>query len=143
MGLGGGGGGILGVSNPFTGTSQSLEFMGGGTWAGWSGSVTATNGTNGTLFNFRAPGKGLKVTASFSVDASLMSSNKVAGIIVKIDGTIVYDQKIFWSSSTAQPDFDIFYFVIPGKSLINIENYTTDDDNVPMALTLVCEQIGG
>jgi len=134
--------GILGVGNPAPGAGTTINYMGGKNWAGWSGLVTATNGTNGTLFNFRAPDIPLTVTASFSIDASLMSSNKIAGIIVSMDGITVYDQKIFWSSSTAQPDFDVFYFVIPGGSLINIQNYTTDDDAIPMALTLVCEQIG-
>jgi len=131
---------IVGVGNPAPGAGTTLNYMGGKTWAGWSGLVNAINGAKGTLFNFRSPDIPLTVTASFCIDAGALASNKILGIIVKMDGIIIYNQRIY--EGEQQPDFDVFYFVIPGGSLINIQCETSNLSNIPMALTLVCEQIG-
>lgn len=130
---------IVGAGNPAPGSGTTINYMGGRIWAGWSGLVNAINGANGTLFNFRSPDIPLTVTASFCINASALSANKVVGVIVKMDGIVIYEQIIF--EGEQQPDFDVFYFVIPGGSLINIECKTSNASNLPMALTLVCKQI--
>jgi len=69
MGLdGGGGGGFAGVTNPFTGAAQALEYMGVGYWAGWSGEQTLTVNTEITMFEFLSPLKNLKAQFGFAMN---------------------------------------------------------------------------
>jgi len=141
-----GGPGAGGAGNPigsFTGAAKALEFMGNGVWAGWSGRVNATTGSDASLFNFTSPGVGLKVIASFFFDENDLSANAKLGLTIKLNGIIIYNMRVKKSgdSGFTNLDSDQIGFVIPAFSVVLITTQTDDSDDIPTGVNLVCEEI--
>ena len=133
MGAGGGGGGtILGASNPFTGAGAALEYMGRGYWGGWSGIVVATNGADGALFSFTSPTQALDVTMCVTVNKDDISGNQAIGWRLSLDNIEVAR----FNTGTIDPnvvpslDVDPVYFIIPSRSIVLIEATCTDTDDI-------------
>jgi len=77
MGLnGGGGGGILGVGNSFTGPAQALEMAGDHCYA-YSGPFEASTSLQ-TLFNFTSPGSGY-IVATLTMTAPIQMATGEIG----------------------------------------------------------------
>lgn len=133
----------LGASNPFTGVGSALEYMGRGYWGGWSGIVTATNATDGTLFSFLSPSNALDVTMCIIVNKDDISGNQNIGWRLSLDGIEVAR----FNTGTIDPnvvpalDVDPVYFIIPSRSLVIIEATTTDTDSIGFSGLIRAQEI--
>ena len=132
----------IGSTNPFTGGQTSIDYMGSGVWAGWSGSVSATQGSDGTLYNFKSPGVALKVLGSFSL-MKIFNANAFLGLKIKLNGITMYNMRVKKSSDSGftNLDSDSIRFIIPAFTEVLITTFTDDTDNIPTLLNLVCDQI--
>lgn len=134
--------GILGVGNPAPGAGQTLNYLGGRTWAGWSGVVTATDGTNGILFSFRTPNQALITKLSVGVNHSGIDAGASFGFIISMDGIVIFKLNVARSSNFGSLDIDPVDLVFPAQSLISIESITNDASAIEFTACLTCEQIG-
>ena len=143
LGGGPGGGGPTGSTNPFTGGQTSLDYMGNGVWAGWSGAVSATSGSDGTLYEFTSPSVGLRVIGSFSFDENNLNANAFLGLKIKLNTITIYNMRVKKSADAGftNLDSDAISFVIPAFTEVLITSITDDGDNIATQLNLVCDQI--
>jgi len=123
--------------------SKDLTYVGGKTWAGWSGNGIATSGTDATLYDFISPNRGLKAIASFSFDENNLSANKLLGLKIKLNGITMYHMRVKKSSDAGftNLDSDDIGFVIPPLTTVLITTTTDDTDNIATYLNLVCEEV--
>lgn len=123
--------------------SKDLTYIGGKTWAGWSGSVNATSGADGTLYNFKSPNRGLKAIASFSFDENNLNANAFLGLKILLNGITMYNMRVKKSgdSGFTNLDSDSIRFCIPPLTTVLITTFTDDGDNIGTALNLVCEEV--
>ena len=127
-----GGGNTVSSGNP-SGVSQSLAYMGKNKYAGWSGEVIATAGTNGTLFNFTSPSN-----TALETTMSLMINKTGLGFLIKIDGQVVGNYLSERGSTFGFMDIDPVVFFIPAQAKIEIEAVTGDSSNITFTACLVC-----
>jgi len=138
-----GGGPPGGVSNSFTGTASTIEAMGNGIWAGWSGLKEPNNSTV-EAFNFLSPNTGLIIETGWFVNFDGISSGKFLQIVVSLNGTTVIDQKGEMVGTADWPGtfpFVIPDFVIPSQTEVIIQVATDEGVAVPMYITLVGKEI--
>ncbi len=141
--VGGGGAGNTAGGNP-AGISKSLAYMGGDTWAGWSGLVLINNSTV-EMFNFVTPSSPLIVNFQYYMDHSAGSpgSNEYVGWILTIDGSTIIRNILKATTLQHYNDFDPNTFVLPANSTCKIESYTNQDENIYTSAVMTCKQIGG
>jgi len=127
----------------FLGGQLALTYIGGKTWAGWSGNGVATNGTDATLYDFQSLNVGLKAIGSFSFNESNLSANKKIGLIIKLNGIDIYRMIVTKSSDAGftNLDSDQIGFVIPPLTTVLITTTTDDTDNIATYLNLVCTEV--
>ena len=89
--IGPSGGGPVGSSNSFTGAAQTLEYLGNGYWGGWSGVVEATNGSDGTFFEFQSPSVVLRAKFVFIVNKTGLASTEEMGFSISFNDALVAD----------------------------------------------------
>jgi hypothetical protein len=128
----------------FTGRSKSIKYVGGKTWAGWS-SANATNGSDGSLYDFQSPEIALKTIASFSFNENNLNANAQLGLVIKLNGVTVYNMNVKKSSDAGftNLDSDNISFAIPPLTAVTIFSSTDDGDNIPTYVSLVCEEVNG
>ena len=133
-----GGGNTVSSGNP-SGVSQSLAYMGKNKYAGWSGEVIATAGTNGTLFNFTSPSNtALETTMSLMINKTGLGGDESVGFLIKIDGQVVGNYLSERGSTFGFMDIDPVIFFIPAQAKIQIEAVTGDSSNITFTACLVC-----
>ena len=133
-----GGGNTVSSGNP-SGVSQSLAYMGKNKYAGWSGEVIATAGTNGTLFNFTSPSNtALETTMSLMINKTGLGGDESVGFLIKIDGQVVGNYLSERGSTFGFMDIDPVVFFIPAQAKIEIEAVTGDSSNITFTACLVC-----
>ena len=133
-----GGGNTVSSGNP-SGVSQSLAYMGKNKYAGWSGEVIATAGTNGTLFNFTSPSNtALETTMSLMINKTGFGGDESVGFLIKIDGQVVGNYLSERGSTFGFMDIDPVVFFIPTQAKIEIEAVTGDSSNITFTACLVC-----
>jgi len=144
MALDGGGGGPVGVTNPFTGSASTLEFIGNGTWAGWSGQQTTTNGSPTTVFDFMSPSQSLKSIINWAIDRTDLNygSGTFISLEIKFNGTTVFMSKALgqWSDG-GYTNITEFNLVIPTRTEVEIIIGTTDGDAIPMTVNVTAQEI--
>jgi len=141
----GGGPGAGGAGNPagFTGTASTIEAMGGGVWAGWSGKQQPSNETV-EAFNFLSPNTGLIVDLGWMVDFIDLTANRAVALEVKISNSVVM---YVAGQLTAAGDFPVTFpfvippIVIPAQSQVIISVATTEDTAVDQYVTIVGREI--
>ena len=132
------GGNTVSSGNP-SGVSQSLAYMGKNKYAGWSGEVIATAGTNGTLFNFTSPSNtALETTMSLMINKTGLGGDESVGFLIKIDGQVVGNYLSERGSTFGFMDIDPVVFFIPAQAKIEIEAVTGDSSNITFTACLVC-----
>ena len=133
-----GGGNTVSSGNP-SGVSQSLAYMGKNKYAGWSGEVIATAGTNGTLCNFTSPSNtALETTMSLMINKTGLGGDESVGFLIKIDGQVVGNYLSERGSTFGFMDIDPVVFFIPAQAKIEIEAVTGDSSNITFTACLVC-----
>jgi len=133
-----GGGNTVSSGNP-SGVSQSLAYMGKNKYAGWSGEVIATAGTNGTLFDFTSPSNTTLETAmSLMINKTGLGGDESVGFLIKIDGQVVGNYLSERGSTFGFMDIDPVVFFIPAQAKIEIEAVTGDSSNITFTACLVC-----
>jgi len=136
---------IVGVGNPAPGAGQSLQYMGGRAWAGWSGEVTVANST-ADLFNFRSPDKPLKAIMQMSANLRELSANNQPNFIkVSMDGIIILHIGFITTSVVPESEYIMFKdyrFVIPSGSLMQINCFSDDAGGLTFTSCLTCKEIG-
>ena len=133
-----GGGNTVSSGNP-SGVSQSLAYMGKNKYAGWSGEVIATAGTNGTLFNFTSPSNtALETAMSLMINKTGLGGDESVGFLIKIDGQVVGNYLSERGSTFGFMDIDPVVFFIPTQAKIEIEAVTGDSSNITFTACLVC-----
>ena len=133
-----GGGNTVSSGNP-SGVSQSLAYMGKNKYAGWSGEVIATAGTNGTVFNFTSPSNtALETTMSLMINKTGLGGDESVGFLIKIDGQVVGNYLSERGSTFGFMDIDPVVFFIPAQAKIEIEAVTGDSSNITFTACLVC-----
>jgi len=123
--------------------SKYINYIGGKTWAGWSGNGVATNGADATLYDFISPDIGLKAIASFSFNENNLSANKKIGLVINLNGIDIYRMIVSKSGDAGftNLDSDQIGFVIPPLTTVLITSTTDDVDNIATYVNLVCEQV--
>ena len=123
--------------------SKDIAYIGGKTWAGWSGNGVTTSGTDAILYDFKSPNRGLKAIASFSFQENNLSANKLIGLVINLNGNDMYKMIIKKSSDAGftNLDSDQIGFVIPPLTTVLITTTTDDTDNIATYLNLVCEEV--
>ena len=136
-----GGGNPVSGSNP-VGTGSTLEYIGNSRYTGTSGEVIATNGTNGTLFDFTSGSENLDILLQCTFNYSTVSSSKLLGVQVKLNGQLIIDQVAFTeTSANSLFDIDPFHFYLPAHSRLEVETITTDTDDVKTYGTIAAKGI--
>ena len=140
MALIAGAGNPAGGSNP-AGTGGNINYVGGNTYAGWSGQVTPTNGSPITALDFTTPSDSAwKVNIAFGIDTSTLASGELVGYELKQNGEIIFER--FNHPSAAQaPYFDDTSLILAGSSEIEFICQTTDTSGIPMTVCLTLEAI--
>ena len=135
---------VIQPSASIASTGPGIRYIGGTTWAGWSGAGLATNGADATLYEFESPNIGLKTVASFSFDENNLSANKQLALKVQLNAITVYRMNVKKSTDAGftNLDSDDISFVIPPRTAVLITSATDDTDNITTYLNLVCESIG-
>jgi len=133
----------IGAGNVAPGAGKSLQYMGGPTWAGWSGSQTTTNGAATEVFNFRSPNVPLRSVVTWTVDRTLQDYNKFVGLKITFDGITIFNtvSVSHWSDGGFSNIVE-WAMVIPNNSLVVIEISTTDVQAIPMTVILTCTEVG-
>lgn len=133
-----GGGNPVSGSNP-SGVSQGLSYLGKNKYAGWSGEVIATAGTNGVLFNFVSPSStALETSMSLMINKTGLGGDESIGFLIKIDGQIVGNYLSERGSTFGFMDIDPVVFFIPSQAKIEIEAVTGDSSDITFTACLVC-----
>jgi len=124
-------------------TGKGIKYIGGSTWAGWSGTISATNGSDATLFDFTSPSAGLKITASFFFDENNLGANELLGLTMKLNGSTVYKMRIKKSGDAGftNLDSDNIGLIIPPFTEVLITATTSDADNIQTGVNLVCKEV--
>ena len=141
--VGGGGAGNTAGSNP-AGVSKSLAYMGGDTWAGWSGQVIVNSGTV-EMFNFVTPSSPLIVNFQYYINhsAAAVGDADYVGWILTIDGSTIIKNILKAHAIQHYNDFDPNTFVLPANSTCKIETYTNTSSNIETYAVMTCKEIGG
>jgi hypothetical protein len=129
--VGGGGAGNIAGSNP-SGTSGGLQYIGDHVY-GNSGAITATNGSDGTLFEFTTGVSYAIVNFGFGLGPSNISASKIYGYKISINSEVVLE-----NVSTSDGDGTLVFdgaavqqrILLPSYSTIKIEATTTDTDDM-------------
>ena len=141
----GGPGGAGGAGNPasFTGTASTLDAMGRGVWAGWSGQQPTSNETL-EAFNFLSPNKGLIFELGWVADFASLTSGRYLSLEVKLNGTSVIFMR---GQLTSANDFPVSFpysfppLVVPAQSDVLIIVGTNEDAAVDQYVTIVGREI--
>ena len=129
--VGGGGAPNVAGSNP-TGTSSGLNYIGEHCY-GNSGAIIATNGSDGTLFEFTTGVSYAIVDFGFGLGPSNISATKIYGYKISINSEVVLenvsvsdgDGTLVFDGAAIQQNV-----LLPSHSTIKIEATTTDTDNM-------------
>ena len=136
---------MLGGGNPvgatFSGTGAGIQYLGNKKYGGWSGSVTATNGTNGTLFSFTTPDQPIFFTMVFAFDELNLSDGARVGFIINLDGQVIFQSVPRIGQLMPMMDFDPIPFAIPGEGIVTIECTTTDGQDIAFTAMLTGEEV--
>ena len=117
----------------FLGPNKGLSIAGDHAYA-YSGAITATNGSDGTLFEFTTPGVSYAIVDfAFGLGPSNISAAKIYGYKIRINGELVLE-----NVSTSDGDGTLVFdggaiqqrILLPSYSTIKIEASTTDTDNM-------------
>jgi len=130
-----------GSSNAFTGTGGLIEFMGNGYWAGWSGSVNATQGTDGILFEFGSPQVSLDTTLCIMIDKTGLGAGQEWGWNMEFSDVTVANVTTARSADMGNVDLDPIYFIIPARTTVKITAYTDDSSNIPFSAFIRAHEI--
>ena len=129
--VGGGGSPNVAGSNP-AGTGGSLQYIGDHVY-GNSGAITATNGSDGTLFEFTTGVSYAIVKFGFGMSNTNVSPNKVFGYKLSINSETVLEN-VSISDGDGTMVFDgasiVQSILLPSYSTIKIESTTTDTDSI-------------
>ena len=113
--------------------------MGKNKYAGWSGEVIATAGTNGVLFNFTSPSNtALETAMSLMIDKTGLGGDESVGFLIKIDNQVVGKYLSERGSTFGFMDIDTVVFFIPAQAKVQIEAVTGDSSNITFTACLVC-----
>ena len=143
IGGGPGGGGPIGSGNPFTGPASTIEAMGNGVWAGWSGKQDPNN-SSAEAFNFLSPNKGLIVEIGWMGDFAELTAGRYISCEVKLSNSVVLFMRGQLTSANDLPTSFPYTFpalVIPANSEVVITVATNEDDNVDQFVTIVGREI--
>jgi len=137
---------MLGGGNPvggasFSGTGASIQYLGNKKYGGWSGSVNATNGANGTLFSFTSPSQPVFFTMAFAFDETNLSDGARVGFVINLDGQVIFQSVPRIGTSTPVLDYDPIPFAIPAESIVSIECTTSDGQNIAFTAMLIGEEV--
>ena len=117
-------------SNP-TGTGSNLQAIGNSRYVGFSGQVMATENTNGVLFDFSTGAENLEMTIQWSFNSVDLTSSKLLGLQVKLNGELIIDQVAYTDNAANNLyDIDPFFLYVPAFSRVEIESFTNDADNI-------------
>jgi len=126
-----GGGNPVGGSNP-TGISSSLNYIGNHVY-GTSGAITASNGNNGTLFEFTTGSFYSIVEFGFGLGPSNISASKIYGYKISVNNEVILEN-VSTSDGDGTLVFDgaavVQHLLLPSNSTIKIEATTTDADDM-------------
>ena len=130
MGLGGGGGGILGVGNTFTGTAQALEIAQNHCY-GYSGVVTYTN-TAANAFEFTSGNYLAEVT--FTVNTLDYDADDL-GVSVEFNDSVIIQQRFVTAGGIEHTTNFPWDIIIPPytKVVVAFVNITNADPHTANA----------
>ena len=137
--LGGGPGGPVGAGNPFTGVASTLEHIGGGKYAAWTGQIIASNGNYATALEFTSPSAAIIASISWVVNRSNLGGSEDICMRLTMNGAVVWD-------SNNQLGYDANHLtdmriLIPSYSEFKMEFMTTDTNDITFSGVLVAEEV--
>ena len=143
---GGSGGGPLSSSNPFTGVANTLEFIGNGIWAAWTG-VNLLNDGTGALdaLAFTSPGVSLNCEFQTYLDtAPLTEQNKGVLCNITFNGVQVIRSKVTISQNQSEQETPFWLpmkVVIPAFTEVVVTYECNDAGGARFSGTLVGTEI--
>jgi len=136
-GGGGGGGGPVGAGNPFTGTASTLEHIGNGKFAAWTGTITSANSNYSTALEFTSPSAALIADISWIVNRANLGSAADVAMRITMNGAVVWDgitQYSYWLENPLK-------ICIPSYTEFKMEFMTSDTDDIIFTGVLVAEEV--
>tara|TARA_Y100000034_G_scaffold11446_1_gene11942 strand:+ start:223 stop:639 length:417 start_codon:yes stop_codon:yes gene_type:complete len=135
--LGGGPGGPVGAGNPFTGAASTLEHIGGGKYAAWTGEIISSNSNYSTALEFTSPSAAIVAEISWIVNRSALGAAADIAMRVTMNGAVVWDgitQLGYWIENP-------FKIIIPSYTEFKMEFMTSDTDDIIFTGVLVAEEV--
>jgi len=135
-----------GGGNLAPGVGQTLQYMGGKSWAGWSGEILVPQNTNTNLFNFISPNLPLKTTFNFGINDSSMTVNTQCKVLIQLNGILTFQRMQEYNPDEGQKQSTTLSipleFIIPPQAQVKIYVYQSDGNSQNCYGLLVCESLG-
>lgn len=136
-GGGGGGGGPVGAGNPFTGVASTLEHIGRGKYAAWTGQITASGSNYSTALEFRSPSAAIMADISWIINRANLGASEDVSMRISMNNTVVWDgltQYSYWISNPLK-------LCIPSYTEFKMEFMTSDANDIVFTGVLVAEEV--
>jgi len=126
-------------------TGLGIKYIGGSTWAGWSGEKNGPTSYNDAnqFFNFTSPNNALKVRLTVGVNYTLFGTGAAQIFVrVRLNGIVVFvgASEITASEQSASPGIYIVDLVIPERSEVIMDLQTPNDAETNIASALIVAQ---
>ena len=121
-------------------TGLGLKFVGGKTWAAWSGQVITNNSTE-TALEFDSPDVPLKALISWATDLGQMSNGATYRIEIGLNDEIVFRFNSKNEAGRASSDWDPIYLVIPAFSIFKVEVFCETSSNIKWTLNITADEL--
>jgi len=121
----------------------SISYMGGKTWAGWSGLIIVNNGTT-DMFNFVSPNIAL-IVSNFQYyvkhSANSPGNSEYVGWNLLLNNIDIVSNHLKALSLQHYNDFDQNMFLIPPNTVCQIESYTNTSADIYTYANIVLKEV--
>jgi hypothetical protein len=128
------------VSTTVASTGLGLKYVGGKTWAAWSGQVVTNNSTL-TALEFNSPDVPLKALISWATDFALIGNGHTYKLQIDLNDEIVFRFNTKNESGRASSDWDPIYLVIPPFSIFKLEVYSETANDIKWTINLTADEL--
>ena len=128
------------VSASIASTGKGIRYVGGKTWAAWSGQVITNNSTE-TAFDFDSPEEPLKVLISWATDFAQIGSGAEYRLTIELNDEIVYRFGSKNEAARASADWDPIYLIVPPYTKFKLEVFCETATNIKWTLNLSADEL--
>jgi len=128
------------VSTAVAATGLGLKYVGGRTWAAWSGQVITNNSTE-TALEFDSPDTALKMMLNWATDFAQMGSGHTYQVKISLNEEIVWRFNNKNEAARASADWDPIFMVIPAYSKFKLEVFCETSTDLKWTFNLIASEL--